>query len=315
MAILAALLYSDQWKYAWKISKKICPPYRLTGQNQETGTHKTQKGKKVYNGHNMRSIAIMNQKGGVGKTTSTVNISAALAEAGAKVCVVDLDPQAHATMHFGLHLADEANSVYDVLTGKCKIADVRHQVDENLWLIPAHLDMVGAELELAAVPGRELILRDELAEDRFPVDYLFIDCPPSLGLFTLNALTAVQHVFVPLQPHYFSLHGFARLVETLEAVTKRLNKSLRLSGIFLCMFDGTRLADEVSQSIVDFFGHRENLPTVCQEAVIFETKIRRNIRLAEAPSYGSPILSYDSHSSGAEDYRNLAGEIAERFKD
>jgi len=261
----------------------------------------------------MRSIAIMNQKGGVGKTTSTVNISAALAAAGKRVCVVDLDPQAHATMHLGVNLGDDAKSIYDVLTGKSKIAEVRHQVGDNLWLIPAHLDMVGAELELASAIGREFILRDALAEDDFPVDYLFIDCPPSLGLFTLNALTAVQDVFVPLQPHYFSLHGFARLVETLEAV-KRLNKSLRLSGIFLCMFDGTKLADEVAQSIVEFFGQRDKLPAICREAVIFETKIRKNIRLAEAPSHGTPIFDYDSNCCGAEDYRNLATEIDEKFR-
>jgi len=261
----------------------------------------------------MRSIAIMNLKGGVGKTTSTVNISATLAASGKRVCVVDLDPQAHATMHLGVNLGDNDKSIYDVLIGKSKIAEVRCQVGENLWLIPAHLDMVGAELELASVPGRELILRDELAEDNFPVDYLFIDCPPSLGLFTLNALTAVQDVFVPLQPHYFSLHGFARIVETLETVTRRLNKSLRLSGIILCMYDGTRLADEVAQSIVEFFDQRDKLPMVCQEAVIFGTKIRRNIRLAEAPSYGTPIFGYDANCSGAEDYQNLAAEIAQKF--
>jgi chromosome partitioning protein len=261
----------------------------------------------------MRSIAIMNQKGGVGKTTSTVNIAAALAVAGKRVCVVDLDPQAHATMHLGINLGDDAKSVYDVLTGKAKLSEVRQKVGENLWLIPAHLDMVGAELELASIPGRELILRDELAEDNFPVDYLLIDCPPSLGLFTLNALTAVQDVFVPLQPHYFSLHGFARLVQTLEAVTKRLNKSLRLSGILLCMYDGTKLAEEVSQSIAAFFDQRDKLPTVCREAVIFETKIRRNIRLAEAPSHGNPIFVYDPNSSGAEDYRNIAAEIVAKF--
>ena len=261
----------------------------------------------------MRSIAIMNQKGGVGKTTSTVNISAALAATGKRVCVVDLDPQAHATLHLGADLGYDARSVYDVLTGKCKIADVRRQVDENLWLIPAHLDMVGAELELASIPGRELILRDELAEDNFPVDYLFVDCPPSLGLFTLNALTAVQDVFVPLQPHYLALHGFMRLVETLEVVAKRLNKSLRLSGILLCMFDVTKLADEVSQDVITFFEQRDKLPAVCRDAVIFETKIRRNIRLAEAPSHGSPIFNYDPNSSGAEDYRNLAAEITEKF--
>jgi chromosome partitioning protein len=262
----------------------------------------------------MRSIAIMNQKGGVGKTTSTVNIAAALAAVGKKVCVVDLDPQAHATLHLGVDLKDDAKSVYDVLTGKCKLADVRQQVGENLWLIPAHLDMVGAELELASAPGRELILRDELVEDNFAADYLFVDCPPSLGLFTLNALTAVQDVFVPLQPHYFSLHGFMRLVETLEVVTRRLNKSLRLSGILLCMFDRTNLAVEVAQDVIAFFDQRDKLPAVCREAVIFETKIRRNIQLAEAPSHGGSIFCYDPHSSGAEDYRNLAAEIVAKFE-
>ena len=261
----------------------------------------------------MRSIAIMNLKGGVGKTTSTVNISAALAASGKRVCVVDIDPQAHATAHLGLQLDDNAKSIYDVLMGKCKIAEIRHQVTDNLWLVPAHLDMVGAELELASIPGRELILKDELAEDNFPADYLFIDCPPSLGLFTLNALTAVQDVFVPIQPHYFSLHGFVRLVETLEQVTKRLNKTLRLSGLFLCQFDGTKLANEVLQSTAEFFDHRDRLPIVCREAVMFETKIRRNIRLAEATGYGNPIFDYDPNSIGAEDYHNLAAEIAEKF--
>jgi len=261
----------------------------------------------------MRSIAIMNQKGGVGKTTSTVNISAALAAAGARVCVVDLDPQAHATLHLGADLGYDARSLYDVLTGKCKIADIRQQVKENLWLLPAHLDMVGAEPELLSVPGRELILRDELAEDNFPVDYLFVDCPPSLGLFTLNALTAVHDVFVPLQPHYLALQGFMRLVETLEVVAKRLNKSLQLSGILLCMFDGTRLADEILQDVIQFFDQRDKLPAVCRKAVIFETKIRRNIRLAEAPSHGKTIFDYDPNSMGAEDYHSIAAEIAEKF--
>ena len=255
----------------------------------------------------------MNQKGGVGKTTSTVNISAALAALGVKVCVVDLDPQAHATMHLGVNLGDDAKSVYDVLMGESKIAEVRQQVRENLWLIPAHRDMVGGEQRLADAVGRELRLRDALAEDGFPVDYLFIDCPPSLGLFTLNALAAVQDVFVPLQPHFFSLSGFVELVGTLEAVTKWVNKSLRLSGTFLCMFNNTKLADEVLQSIADFFGQRETLPAVCRKAVVFETKIRSNIRLAEAPGHGIPIFDYDAKSTGAEDYRNLAAEIAEKF--
>ncbi|MDR0520433.1 MAG: AAA family ATPase [Planctomycetaceae bacterium] len=258
----------------------------------------------------MRSIAIMNQKGGVGKTTSTVNISAALAAAGKRVCVIDLDPQSHATLHLGEELPYGAKSVYDVLLGKCKLAEVRQQVAENLWLVPAHLDMVGAEMELASAVGRELILRDELADDRFPLDYLFIDCPPSLGLFTLNALTAVNEVFVPLLPHYLSLQGFMRLVETLEAVTRRLNKQLRLTGIWICQFEGTQLAKEIVADIESFFQHRDNLPSVCRSAVFFETKIRKNVRLAEAPSHGKPIFGYDPNSLGAEDYRNLAAEIA-----
>jgi len=260
----------------------------------------------------MRSIAIMNQKGGVGKTTSTVNISAALAAAGKKVCVIDIDPQYHATLHLGVELGYDAKSVYDVLTGKCKIADVRRQVADNLWLVPAHLNMVGAELELASAIGRELILRDELAEDDFPVDYLIIDCPPSLGLFTLNALAAVQDVFVPLQPHFLALQGFMCLVDTLEGI-RRLNKPLRLSGIYLSMYDNTKLADEVALDVIEFFGQRDKLPAICREAVIFETKIRRNIKLAEAPSHGSPIFAYDPNSIGAEDYRNLAAEIVEQF--
>ncbi|GHT16467.1 chromosome partitioning protein ParA [Planctomycetales bacterium] len=257
----------------------------------------------------MRSIAMMNQKGGVGKTTTSVNVSAALAASGAKVCLIDLDPQAHATLHFGIDTQSEAKSVYDVLIGKMKLAEVRQQINDNLWLVPAHLDMVGAELELASAVGRELILRDELAEDNLQFDYLFIDCPPSLGLFTLNALTAVKEVFVPLQPHYFSLHGFMRLLETLEAVSKRLNKALKLSGIILCMYDETRLASEVAQDIATFIEHKETLPKVCSEAHIFGTKIRRNIRLAEAPSFGHSIFEYDAHSNGAEDYRKLAEEI------
>ena len=260
----------------------------------------------------MRSIAIMNQKGGVGKTTSTVNISAALAAAGKRVCVIDIDPQYHATLSLGVELGYDAKSVYDVLTGKCKIAEVRRQVGDNLWLVPAHLNMVGAELELASAIGRELLLRDELAEDNFPLDYLMIDCPPSLGLFSLNALAAVHDVFVPIQPQFLALAGFMSLVDSLEAI-RRLNKPLRLSGIYLSMVDNTKLAEEVSQSVIDYFGQRDQLKAICQEAVIFETKIRKNVRLAEAPSHGRPIFDYDPNSSGAEDYRNLAAEIMEKF--
>ena len=259
----------------------------------------------------MRSIAIMGQMGTVGKTTSAVNISVALAATGKRVCVVDLDPQAHATQHLGMNLDSQHNakSICDVLSGENTIAEVRQQVKENLWLIPAHPNMIGTELELRNVAGREFFLRDRFAEDNFPLDYLFFDCPSSLGLFTINALTTVQDIFVSLQPHYFALNGLMRLVETLEEVKKRLNKSLRLLGIILCMFDDTKLADEVLQEIVEVFGQRDKLPAVCQDAIIFDTKIRRDLQLAEAMSHGCPIFAYAPNSSGAEEYRNLAAEI------
>ncbi|GHT38398.1 chromosome partitioning protein ParA [Planctomycetales bacterium] len=257
----------------------------------------------------MRSIAIMNQKGGVGKTTTAVNVSAALAAGGFKVMLIDLDPQAHATLHFGIDTQAEGTSVYDVLIGKLKIRDVRQEVADNLFLIPAHLDMVGAEIELASAVGREIILRDEILEDDMTFDYLIIDCPPSLGLFTLNALTSVNEVFVPLQPHYFSLHGLTRLFDTLEVVARRLNKNLKLSGILLTMFDHTVMSAEVAENVVSFFSNRERLPKVCADAYLFKTKIRKNVKLTEAPSHGKPIFGYDNHSTGAEDYRSLAAEI------
>ncbi|MDR2170776.1 MAG: ParA family protein [Planctomycetaceae bacterium] len=258
----------------------------------------------------MRSIAIMNQKGGVGKTTTAVNVSAALAATGVKVCLIDLDPQAHASLHFGIEPQVEFDSVYDVLVGNLSLSSVRRQLNDNLWLIPAHLDLASAEMELAGVVGREVILRDKLAEDDIEFDYIFIDCPPSLGVLTINALTAVDEVFIPLQPHFLALHGLSKLLQTIELVAKRLNNRLMLSGVILCMYDGqTRLASEVADDIDAFFKQAQSKKTVWSNAQMFQTKIRRNVRLAEAPSFGRPIFEYDPHSNGAEDYRNLAGEI------
>jgi chromosome partitioning protein len=254
----------------------------------------------------------MNQKGGVGKTTTAVNVSAALAATGAKVCMIDLDPQAHASLHFGIEPQVDFNSVYDVLVGDMKLSEVRRPVSNsnNLWIIPAHLDLASAEMELAGVVGREVILRDKLAEDDIEFDYVIIDCPPSLGVLTINALTAVDEVFIPLQPHFLALHGLSKLLQTIELVAKRLNSKLMLSGVILCMYDGqTRLASEVAEDIDAFFRQAKSKPTVWSNAQMFQTKIRRNIRLAEAPSFGRPIFEYDPHSNGAEDYRNLAGEI------
>lgn len=259
----------------------------------------------------MRSIAIMNQKGGVGKTTTAVNVSAALADAGQKVCLIDLDPQAHASLHFGLELRPETLSIYDVLVGKLGLADVRHQVGENLAVVGSHLDLAAAELELAGVVGRERILRDKLDEDPTEFDYLLIDCPPSLGVLTLNALAAVDEVFIPLQPHYLALHGLGKLLETIELVARRLNNRLRLGGVILCMYDpNTRLAVEVSSDVDEFF-RRSQGEIPWAGAQIFQTRIRRNIRLAEAPSFGQTIFQYAPGSNGAEDYRSLALEILE----
>src|SRR5687767_3036179 len=250
----------------------------------------------------MRRIAIINQKGGVGKTTTAVNLSAALAEAGQRVCLLDLDPQAHASLHLGIALADGAPSIYDVLTGDTRIADVRQQPGENLWVVPASLDLAAAEMELAGEVGREIILRDKLTADRelpegVKFDFLIIDCPPSLGVLTLNALTAVDEVLLPLQPHFLALHGLSKLLRTIEVVSKRLNPGLRLAGVILCMYEsGTRLAAEVSADVREYFARQPAGNCPWAEARDFETRIRRNIRLAEAPSFGQSILDYAPQS-------------------
>jgi chromosome partitioning protein len=258
----------------------------------------------------MRAIAIMNQKGGVGKTTTAVNISAALAETGQRICLVDLDPQAHATLHLGLEPRPERLSIYEVLTGKTRLSEARQQVAENLWIVGSTLDLAAAEIELAGVIGRELILRDKLAEEEQPFDYLLIDCPPSLGILTLNALVAVDEVFIPLQPHFLALHGLGKLLETINLVASRLNARLKISGVVLCMYDAnTRLASEVSQNVDEFFRAAQGKTTPWSGAHTFQTRIRRNVRLAEAPSFGQSIFQYSPDSHGAEDYRRLAEEV------
>jgi chromosome partitioning protein len=258
----------------------------------------------------MRSIAIMNQKGGVGKTTTAVNLSAALAATGLRVCLIDLDPQAHATLHFGIEPRPEELSIYDVLTGKTRVGEACRQVAENLWLIPSSLDLAAAELELVGVVGRELILRDKLRADPPQADFLLIDCPPSLGILTLNALAAVGEVFIPLQPHFLALHGLSKLLDTIDLVAARINDRLKLSGVILCMYDGgTRLAAEVGQDVDSFFTTARGQPTPWANAQTFQTRIRRNIRLAEAPSFGKSILQYAPDSHGAEDYQHLAEEV------
>ena len=258
----------------------------------------------------MRSIAIINQKGGVGKTTTAVNLSAALAAEGHRVCIVDLDPQAHASLHLGISLPEGAPSIYDVLTSKVRISDIKTQLNDQLSIVPSHLDLAAAELELAGEVGRELILRDKLVQEELDCDFLLVDCPPSLSILTLNALTAVNEVFLPLQPHFLALHGLSKLLRTIEVVTQRLNSKLQLTGVVLCMYDsGTRLAAEVSADVDEFFNQNSTADKSWDNAQTFKTRIRRNIRLAEAPSFGQSIFDYAPQSHGAEDYRNLAREV------
>jgi chromosome partitioning protein len=258
----------------------------------------------------MRSIAVMNQKGGVGKTTSAVNLSAALAEAGQRVCLIDLDPQAHASLHLGVTVRDGEPSIYDVLTGDASFAQIRRPVGENLWLVPAHLDLAAAEVELAGEVGREVILRDKFAQDDTPFDFVLIDCPPSLGVLTINALTMVREVFLPLQPHFLALHGLSKLLRTIEIVSQRLNRDLKLTGVLLCMYDAnTRLASEVSDDVAAYFQRERAASGIASGACAFSTRIRRNVRLAEAPSFGQSILQYAPNSHGAEDYKGLAREV------
>jgi chromosome partitioning protein len=267
----------------------------------------------------MRSIAIINQKGGVGKTTTAVNLSAALAHSGHTVGLIDLDPQAHASLHLGLGQHRELPNIYEVLTGVKGLAEVWQQAESNLWVAPSHIDLAAAEVELAGVVGRELILRDALADPAAApsFDYLLIDCPPSLGILTINALSAVDDVFLPLQPHFLALHGLSKLLQTIDLVKRRLNERLRLAGVMLCLFDAnTRLANEVCADVSTFFA--SDRQPAWQQVRLFEARIRRNIRLAEAPSFEQSIFAYAPQSAGAEDYRSLADEVlalyAEQFE-
>ncbi|WP_146398571.1 ParA family protein [Pseudobythopirellula maris] len=258
----------------------------------------------------MRSIAVINQKGGVGKTTTTVNLSAALARAGHRVGVIDLDPQAHASIHLGVDPKRPLPTTYDLLTGDVAMADTWREAGPNLSVAPAHIDLAAAESELAGVVGREVILRDKLAQEAERFDYLLIDCPPSLGVLTLNALTAVEDVFLPLQPHFLALHGLSKLMQTVGLVAERLNSRLRMAGVVLCLYDsGTKLASEVSADVAEYFQGLRDRGPVWSNVRLFDSRVRRNIRLAEAPSFGQSIFDYDPSSPGAKDYLALGDEV------
>ncbi len=263
----------------------------------------------------MRKIAVINQKGGVGKTTTAVNLASGLSLCNQRVCLVDLDPQAHASLHLGVTLNENEPSIYDLLCGDVSLPSVRRTINSHLDIIPANLDLAAAEMELAGEVGREVILKDRIEAEPGEHDFLIIDCPPSLGVLTLNALTAVDEVFLPLQPHFLALHGLSKLLRTIEIVSKRLNPGLRLEGIVLCMYESsTRLAAEVSRDVEEFLTASASQSPVWADAKFFHTKIRRNIRLAEAPSFGQSIFDYAPNSHGAVDYLALAHEVLE-FED
>jgi chromosome partitioning protein len=249
----------------------------------------------------MRKIAVLNQKGGVGKTTTVVNTAAALAAAGHKVVAMDLDPQANLTIHLGIEPDMVKSGSYTVLTQSDSLEEAVMLVRPNLWLLPANIHLVGAESELVSVVARETILREALLKCEDSFDYLIIDCPPSLGLLTLNALAATEEILIPLQPHFLALQGFGKLLQTVELVGKRINPSLKVTGVLLCMFDSrASLPNEVKADIQQFLDAARDTNCAWAEAQILPVHIRRNIKLAEAPSYGQTIFEYEQNCHGAE---------------
>lgn len=259
----------------------------------------------------MRTIAVINQKGGVGKTTTVANLGVALAEAGYDVCLVDLDSQSHLTLHMGVEVADGAPTAYDVLIGESGVSAAAEMLRPNLCLLPSTSDMSSVEIELSRRDGWELSLRRGLEAARdLPHEFVLIDCPPALGLLTINALAAADEVLIPLQPHFLAMQGLARLLETIQQVRGHLNPKLRLAGVVLCMYESvTKLGRDIVDEVRDFLKSAQGTDVPWASAKLFETVIRRNIRLAECPSHGKAIFDYDPRSNGAQDYAALRDEF------
>lgn len=253
-----------------------------------------------------RIIAVANQKGGVGKTTTSINLSAILAEMGQRVLTIDMDPQGNTTSGLGIDKNQVENTVYELILGEIPLEEcIRKSVMEGLDVIASNINLSGAEVELISVENKEFLLREKVKALRERYDFIIIDCPPSLNLLTINAMTTSDTVLVPIQCEYYALEGLSQLIHTIDLIKERLNPKLEIEGVVFTMFDGrTNLSLQVVENV------KENL-----DRNIYKTIIPRNVRLAEAPSYGMPITMYDTRSSGAEAYRLLAEEVIQYQRD
>ncbi len=253
-----------------------------------------------------RAIAVANQKGGVGKTTTAINLAACLAEAGQKVLLIDMDPQGNTTSGFGYDKNDLDDTVYELMIGEsdldeCLIKDA-FESTENMDMLPSNVNLSGAEIELIGIPNKEYILKEKIKEVRDDYDFIIIDCPPSLSMLTINSMTTADTVLVPIQCEYYALEGLSQLMHTINLVRQRLNPTLEIEGVVFTMYDArTNLSLQVVENV------KANL-----KQAIYKTIIPRNVRLAEAPSHGKPVITYDTRSSGAEAYRLLADEVIHR---
>ena len=250
-----------------------------------------------------RTIVIANQKGGVGKTTTAINLSASLAESGKKVLLIDMDPQGNSTSGLGIEKDEKEYTIYELLLGECSIEDcLSESICKDLIVVPSNINLAAVEIELIGTDGKEFILRDSVSSIKDKYDFILIDCPPSLNVLTINAMCTADTVLVPIQCEYYALEGLSQLMHTIELVKERLNPDLEIEGVVFTMYDArTNLSLEVVENVKEYLAQN-----------IYKTIIPRNVRLAEAPSYGMPITKYDTKSTGAESYRMLAEEVIHR---